>query len=246
MDEKLLNRVRALLAKAESTEYPAEAEALTAKAHELMATYGIEQAHLAATGRIKDTIRTMRIDMTGSYTSEKTKLLAGIALACRCRTVRWSTARSSVVNYVDVVGHDTDLARVELLYTSLLLQASGQLHRQRPPTDIWGDPEVSVASYRRSWFIGFAHEVRTRLERIEARAAAQTTQTASTNGKSTELVLVDRKTAVDLAYNDLFGDLPKVKNRARLHPDAYYAGKTAGGRADLGQNRVSGGRAAIR
>ena len=36
-DEKVLGRVRALLAKAESTTFPEEAEALTAKAQELMA-----------------------------------------------------------------------------------------------------------------------------------------------------------------------------------------------------------------
>lgn len=249
MDQKLLDRVRALLAKADSTEYPAEAEAFTAKAHELMATYGIEQAHLAATGRIKDEIRVMRINMVGTYTDAKTRLLSAIALACRCRTVRWSSARSSAVSYVDVIGHNTDLQRVELLYTSLLLQATGQLSRQRPPTNVFGELLVSVPTFRRSWYTGFTNEVRARLERIEAQAAAaaQAATTDDTGGKSTELVLVDRKTAVDLAYNELFGDLPKTKSRRTLDANAYYAGKEAGRRADIGQSRVGGNRqAAIR
>lgn len=249
MDQKLLDRVRALLAKADSTEYPAEAEAFTAKAHELMATYGIEQAHLAATGRIKDEIRVMRINMVGTYTDAKTRLLSAIALACRCRTVRWSSARSSAVSYVDVIGHNTDLQRVELLYTSLLLQATGQLSRQRPPTNVFGELLVSVPTFRRSWYTGFTNEVRARLERIEAQAAAaaQAATTDDTGGKSTELVLVDRKTAVDLAYNELFGDLPKTKSRQTLDANAYYAGKEAGRRADIGQSRVGGNRqAAIR
>lgn len=250
MDEKLLNRVRALLAKADSTEYPAEAEAFTAKAHALMAQYGIEQAQLAATGKIKDEIRVMRINMIGTYTDAKTRLLSAISLACRCRTVRWSSARSSAVSYVDVIGHNTDLQRVELLYTSLLLQATGQLSRQRPPTNVFGELLVSVPTFRRSWYTGFTNEVRARLERIEAQAAAAAqaaATTTDTGGKSTELVLVDRKTAVNLAYNELFGDLPKTKSRQTLDANAYYAGKEAGRRADIGQSRVGGNRqAAIR
>ena len=46
--ERMLGRVRALLAKAESTEFPEEAEALSARAQELMARYSIDYAVLAA------------------------------------------------------------------------------------------------------------------------------------------------------------------------------------------------------
>ena len=44
-----------------------------------------------------------------------------------------------------------DLERVELLYTSLLLQATRELIHVRP--DEWGE---STAAYRRSWLAGFA------------------------------------------------------------------------------------------
>jgi len=48
-EPNLLERVRKLLAKAEDDSVtPAEAEALTAKAAELMARYGIDRALLAA------------------------------------------------------------------------------------------------------------------------------------------------------------------------------------------------------
>jgi hypothetical protein len=43
-DEKALGRVRALLAKAEATKFPEEAEALSAKAQELMSRYPLHQA----------------------------------------------------------------------------------------------------------------------------------------------------------------------------------------------------------
>ena len=45
---RMLDRVRALLAKAESTTFPAEAEALTGKAQELIARHSIDEALLAA------------------------------------------------------------------------------------------------------------------------------------------------------------------------------------------------------
>jgi hypothetical protein len=46
-EPRSLGRIRALLAKAEATGYPPEAEALTAKAQELMARYSIDEAVLA-------------------------------------------------------------------------------------------------------------------------------------------------------------------------------------------------------
>ena len=44
----MLDKVRALLAKAESTEFPEEAGALTSRAQQLMARYSIDHALLAA------------------------------------------------------------------------------------------------------------------------------------------------------------------------------------------------------
>ena len=48
VDDKLLLRVRQMLAKAESTTYEAEAEAFTAAAQQLMARPSIDEAMLSA------------------------------------------------------------------------------------------------------------------------------------------------------------------------------------------------------
>src|ERR1035437_9378523 len=53
-DERILGKIRALLAKAESTEFTEEAEALSARAQELMAKYSIDHALLAAEAGRKD------------------------------------------------------------------------------------------------------------------------------------------------------------------------------------------------
>ncbi|MDP9441581.1 MAG: DUF2786 domain-containing protein, partial [Actinomycetota bacterium] len=47
IDDRILSRVRALLAKAESTEFAPEAEAFTEKAQELMARYAIDDPVLS-------------------------------------------------------------------------------------------------------------------------------------------------------------------------------------------------------
>jgi hypothetical protein len=93
----LLDRVRKLLAKAEAEGVtPPEAEALTAKAAELMARYGIDRARLAASR--PDT------DRPGS----------------RCQCVLLSTSGPGA--RIHVFGYVSDLERADILYTSLLLQ----------------------------------------------------------------------------------------------------------------------------
>jgi Protein of unknown function (DUF2786) len=119
VDQKVLAKVRALLAKAESTEFPDEAEALSAKAQELMSRYSLHQAVLerdrghapAASGR--------RLWMDAPYPGAKVLLVQAVAQANRARTV-WREKPG----FVTVVGPDTELDIVELLTTSLLLQAS--------------------------------------------------------------------------------------------------------------------------
>ncbi|MEV4705532.1 DUF2786 domain-containing protein [Actinoplanes sp. NPDC049316] len=57
MTDRLLERVRKLLAKAESPACtPAEAEAFTAEAAELIAKYGVDQALLAGAGPALDPV----------------------------------------------------------------------------------------------------------------------------------------------------------------------------------------------
>jgi hypothetical protein len=87
---RMLERVRALLAKAESTTFPEEAEALSAKAQELMARYSIDRALLEATSGLGvDDVSGRRLLIDDPYAKEKSLLLAEVAGANRCKAV-WS------------------------------------------------------------------------------------------------------------------------------------------------------------
>src|SRR5713226_2704931 len=84
----LLDRVRKLLAKAEAEGVtPPEAEALTAKAAELMARYGIDRARLAASRPDTDRPGSRIIDIANPWAQVRAHLLAGLAGAMRCQCV---------------------------------------------------------------------------------------------------------------------------------------------------------------
>ena len=73
----LLDRVRKLLAKAEAEGVtPPEAEALTAKAAELMARYGIDRARLAASEPGTDRPGSRIIDIANPWAQVRAHLLA--------------------------------------------------------------------------------------------------------------------------------------------------------------------------
>ena len=101
-DPRMLAKVRALLAKAESTTFPEEAEALSAKAQELMARHAIDAAMVDAEAGA----RRRPGSACGSTTPTRAKslLLAEVASANRCRAV-WS----SDLGFTTVIGFESDL-----------------------------------------------------------------------------------------------------------------------------------------
>ncbi|HEU5157429.1 MAG TPA: DUF2786 domain-containing protein [Streptosporangiaceae bacterium] len=85
VDEKVLRKVRALLGKAESTDFPEEAEALTARAQELIARHSIDAALLHASHADKAEPMGRRLFVDAPYEPPKALLLQVIAEANRCR-----------------------------------------------------------------------------------------------------------------------------------------------------------------
>jgi hypothetical protein len=122
-DPKVTQRVRALLAKAESTDFPEEAEAFTAKAQELIARHAIDQAMLDA-GADQPSLGTSgrRLLIDDPYAKAKSLLLNQVVAANRCSCV-WHPDLSMST----VFGQIGDLDAVELLFTSLLTQATAAM-----------------------------------------------------------------------------------------------------------------------
>ena len=231
MSEKILDRVRALLAKAEDpAATPAEAEAFSAKAEELIAKYAVDIALLEArTDKGKPSKRTIKVP--NPYAKPKVVLLNGIALAHSCKAL-WHSSQG----YVTVVGYESDLEVVEMLFASLLLQATNASLKTYVPE--W----ESTRSFRTSFWYGFASRASTRMEEMQKRAEREAAEASS---PGTALVLRDRKDDVEQAFREYFPNTRRASGGRVGSGSGFGAGRTAADRADLGGQRLSGSRRAI-
>lgn len=239
--EQKLEVIRKLLAKAERAATPDEADAYNTKAADLMARHGVDAAMVAAAGGdTRDVIGSRRIAMTDPYSTEKATLAGGVARAMGCRVVRHPGNNRGQTAAVTVMGFETDLRRVELTFTSLLLQATRSVVRQRPS----GWSGESTTTFRRTWLVGFSSEVHRRLVAAEQGAVQQHDAQAATGKPSAALVLADRRSLVEQAYDERYGHLRSSRPR-RLSGSGYAAGTEAGRRADVGHTRLGPTRRAL-
>ena len=233
-EDAVLTKVRDLLAKAESTSFEAEAEALTAKAQQLMARHSIDGA-LARRSRQdpadRPALRRTAID--DPYASAKSSLLHVVARANGVRSV-WYPELALMA----LVGYDPDLDAVAVLFTSLLVQATKAMVQRGKVNDPRGHSRTR--SFRQSFLVAFAGRIRERL--VEAAAEARR-QAEEELGVAVLPVLVRRDRDVEQATAELF---PRLKRTALLsvtNEEGWVAGRTAAELADLGPSGrlVSGG-----
>lgn len=229
----MLAKCRALLSKAESTEFPAEAEQLRAKAFELLAKAGIEAAELEAQPGSEAKIVSKEFVIREAYAVRKAVLLQRAASAMHCKGVRLMGGRGQAgVSKVVVVGYESDMERLGVLFTSLLLQLNNELCRAQVP---YG---VHARTFRTNFVAGWGFKVAERL-----RAATSQEDSGGEASSSTALVLFDRKKAVEAACATAY---PKVKPvLLRTTAQGFYDGQRAGERASIGQTSVGGSRSAL-
>jgi len=257
--ERALRRIRGLLDKAGSTSFGAEADALYDKAAELMAKHRIDAALLEATRSPPDRSPVVErpVDLgSGQYVRARLQLIHHVATNHGCRLLTHTTRDGRVAT---VVGLQDDGERVELLYTSLLLQATrlagvawaehragavekASRHRGRRST-------TSQVAWKREFMFGFGARVGERLAELAQLAARQPAPvgTAGAGGTSVAVVLADRSTRVDEWLTRAY---PRVRS---LAPAAGFtghgglaAGRSSADQADLGSRSLDAGRRALR
>ncbi len=149
-DDRALRRIRGLLSKAESSEFAEEAEALTAKAQELMTRYAVDAAVLSPGRPAGTDVGTRRVHVADPYVRAKMQLLATVADANDVRLV-WYQG----LGIANLVGGRTGLDAVELLFTSLLLQvAHGLAAADGPHTG-----RSASRAFRRAFLLGYAQRM---------------------------------------------------------------------------------------
>jgi hypothetical protein len=221
-DQRMLAKVRALLAKAESTTFPEEAEALTAKAQELMARHAIDDAMIDSQAGTGDDPVGVRVQVDPPYASPKSLLLAEVASANRCRSV-WS----SDLGITTLFGFESDADFVEVLYTSLLVQATRAMAAAGSQSDRYG--RSRTRSFRTSFLVAYASRIGQRLRAAEAagRAAAE-----ESYGAALVPVLADRSSAVEDACRAVFPHLTR-RSVSSTNLAGWHAGAAAADLATL-------------
>ncbi|GGU30040.1 DUF2786 domain-containing protein [Streptomyces lavendofoliae] len=215
-EPRMLGRIRALLAKAEATGFPEEAEALTAKAQELMARYSLDEAALAARTHSPEEPGALRIGVEAPYETARAILLDAVASANRCRAV-WNEA----FGFSTVVGFEPDLEVVELLYTSLLVQGTGAMTKAEAEQRAAGRKRTKT--FRQSFLLAYAHRLGDRL--------ASTSERVTAGEPSLLPVLAARDVAVTDRADRMFPETTTTRVRGATDEAGWHHGTAAADRA---------------
>lgn len=188
--DKLRDRVAKLLRQAEDVAGTPEEAVFQAKAFELMAKYGIDQASVQAakqgldTSDLRDAIQWI-VKIDGKYAQAQMLLLHNLANALHSKTVYNKNRAGELHMYV--YGVPTHIERIQMLWQILQPQMMRLVETVRPDYDYSqlkrrynydthqfetyrSSGSGYLKSYRRSWIAGFGSAVGDRLRQQENKA----------------------------------------------------------------------------
>lgn len=238
-DDRWLGRVRALLAKAEDpAATPEEAESYTSKATELIAKFGIDKALLAAKESTREQVGDRVVIVHAPYAMNKMRFLNAIAEALGAKGIRLTGAArknpAKGTEELHLFGMEADLVRIDLLFTSLLVQSAQAMSYAYDR-----DPQAWDRSrqWRYEFIEGFTSVISQRLQEAEHRAQSQAQEEqhqTDAGGPSVALVLASRKDRVAERISEAYPTMRPARPTRFKVGTGYGAGRAAGERADLG------------
>lgn len=221
-NDKWLDKVKALLSKAERTDNPAEAEIFAAKAQEIIARNNFSDEDLG-TADENEVIR-LDIKIKAPYASAKSSILGAVG---RNNGVFILFDRHNGVGRL--YGRRSDVSLVEAMFTALsTAAASGAMKAEIP----YGD---SPRAFRHAFIEAFAWRISQRLTE-QNREVVETSPGAG-------IVLADRtKAGEDLARGD---GKWKTRKTTVSSSAGIRAGAAAADRASLGRDVGAGSQRAL-
>lgn len=232
-NEAMIEKIRGLLAKAESSEFEEEADLFLKKATELMAKYRIDEALLAAAGKAADDPVERRFISVGTWGIAKGSLIVSLCQAFDCHAV-WASKQKGV-RRCGLVGHASDLDVVVALFTSLEIQLDRELQ------NVKGYDKGGTRAARNSFARGWCNRVGTRVESHYKKAVvAETAEHSTGDSESVALVLASREQDVNAKYQEFYHTKPRYRtSRTRTsNYGAYHNGSQAGERANIGATSI--------
>jgi len=220
--------IRGLLAKAESTEFPAEAEAFTAKAQAMMTEARLDEATVRASSGRRSTgrVSAIRIGIDEPYIASKQMLLHVVAEANDVRCVFHRR-----VDLATLVGPVGQLAHVELLFTSLLIQVQSFLAADA--ADAPAGSRVRSRRYRSAFIVGFARRIGERLR------TARSSSLAGVGADALPVLAADDRATAEL-FDRLVGRTTAIRSSAGNDIFGAQAGASAADRAALREAGLRG------
>lgn len=240
-EEKILK----LLAMAESTNFPEEAEGFTEAAERLMLKYSIDQAMIdqrrAQGGKKSDEpIVKKTMHFTGIYAGGFVMMGHYVASATgNLRTLKskgYDPATGKKAETLWIIGFESDVLQMETLIRSLQLQAMtamGQWWKENKHTIHQSRGYIE----RRSFIISFGSGAGERIRRSKKEVVKEA-------GTGAELAVIDRKKKVDEWMND---NMRTSRGRGGLTAGVRgsNAGREAGRNANTGGSSLGGSRKAL-
>jgi Protein of unknown function (DUF2786) len=222
----VLRKVRKLLAKAEATDNPLEAEAFSAKAASLIAAHRIDPGRLSDDQSADElTVRRLLVGR-GAYVRARLALLQAVAEAHDAELV-WQSGPDGATALV--AGFASDLDAVVVLYESLHLQAAAQMAGVRRSTP------AATQRWRRAFLFGFASRIG---ELLEATRRRVETAAGATDGSR----LPDRPGRAERVRTYAASAFGRVVSAAAPSPASaagWDHGHRAAGGVDIGRTRVA-------
>lgn len=191
-----------------------------------MTRYAIDEALLADTAGIE--VRTRRVHIENPYAAAKAQLLATVSRVNRVKAI-WDDEHAIVT----VVGLPVDLDLAEMLFTSLLVQATRAMTEAGAVTSAGHRLDRSPA-FRRGFLLSYADRIGERLTEAGVHAQQQETQR---RGSDLLPVLARRSAAVEKEFARIFPDTRPSK-ATRVDARGWHAGRAAADRAVLAKGQV--------
>ena len=167
--DRIVDRVKALLAKADSTDHEPERQAFVAKAQQLITRHHIDEPELEeSTATIGE--QRIAIDGWGNATRGVVNLYASVASRNRCTAARTGDRNDT---WIILFGSETDRRLTIALVEHLLPQLRHDLLRDKPRS-------------RMSYAVGWSIEVADRLTAAQEAEAATTMALVPTNEAARE------------------------------------------------------------
>lgn len=245
--ERWIDKIQKLLAKAERAGSEQEAESFFTKAQELMTKHMIDEVMLAAaSGKHEDKIVQVRVDYGSTYWQAWRNGVIKLGTALGFHNLLSVSGKNGFGYWV---GWKSEVEMGEILLASLQIQVERAARRfmdtyQSPPGSTTAQAREDRYKAKRSFIEGYISVCATRIQEQRMATLKYESKERGQSDGSLLPVLMDRDAQLKAFFQEIAGKPQKIKSAA-TNIQGHAGGRAAGKSADIGQPRVGGNKRAL-